>query len=94
MTTWKQGSVANAAVVEHAACAVESAYCLGVEERRHVDEGKARKLRRTRERVSGSIVNSRDMLYVYPEFTPNVAAVRQTREQKTGPRHGREACGL
>ena len=37
--------------------------CLGdnVEERQHVGRGKAQKLRRTKESVSGGIVNSRDM---------------------------------
>ena len=42
-------------------CRLRGGECLGVEERRHVGWGEARKLRRKRERVSGGVVNSRDV---------------------------------
>ena len=42
-------------------CRLRGGECLGVEERQHIGKGEARKLRRTRETVCGSIVNSRNM---------------------------------
>ena len=48
------------------------------------------------ERVSGGIVNSRNVLNIFSELRDvrQMPLLSGGPKQKAGPRHGREACGL